>query len=192
MSKSLKGAMLYSVIFASTSSRPTVQSTHLTNKMGPTFWSIHLRTRIIVWSPQILSVRPGTKAIFKSAFVFKYVLLRSQIRIPRVLKKWSSSSFLQRTSSAFLIVSSDTHSVWPLGRVATLGYEDNGGRLLLEEFFLTGGSTPMRRDRKSPLSRTGRRIFYERWLSSWSWICRFDYFEKLSRLFTDEMAVAVY
>jgi hypothetical protein len=130
MSSSLKGAMPCSVLFASNRSRPTVQSTHHTNKKGPAFWSIHLRTRIIVSSPQILSVRPRTKAIFKTSFFFKYVLLRSQICIPRALKKRSSSSFLQRTTSAFLIVSRGTHSVWPLGRVATLGYEDNGGACL--------------------------------------------------------------
>jgi len=122
---SLKDAMLNSVLFASTRSRPNVQSTHRTNKMGPTFWSVHLRARIIVSSPQILSIRPKTKAIFKFSLVFKYVLLRSQICIPRALKKWSSSSFLQQTPLAFLIVSRGTHSVWPLGRVATIGYEDN-------------------------------------------------------------------
>jgi hypothetical protein len=105
MPKSLNGAMPYIVLFASTRCRPTVQSTHRTYKMGPTFWSIHLRTRIIVSSPQILSVRPGTKEIFKSSFVFKYFLLRSQICIPRALKKWSSSTSLQRTASVFLIVS---------------------------------------------------------------------------------------
>lgn len=78
-----------------TRSRPTVQTTHCTNEMGKKFWSIHPRKKKdhCLFS-QILSVRPGTNEIFKSSFVFKYVLLRSQIYIPRALKKWSTSSFL--------------------------------------------------------------------------------------------------
>jgi hypothetical protein len=78
------------------------------NKMGPTFWSIHLWTKIIFFFPQILSDRSWKKVVFKSSLLFKHVLLRSQTCMRLALKIGSRSSFLQRKTSAFLIVGRGT------------------------------------------------------------------------------------
>jgi hypothetical protein len=81
MSDSIKGPTRYTGLFASTRSRPTVQSTYRRNKTGPKSWSISADKNRPLWF-LIWSVRPRSKTILKSWFDFRYVLLRRQICIP--------------------------------------------------------------------------------------------------------------